>query len=399
MKRVIVFVCYALMAVAATATEVRDAAAALVRLGFEDIRISLNGSTLYASVEPTAYRGTFRGAGVAVEELGRLYPEATTIELVVTEYQMPQVAVHAYRDGSSWDASVDYGTDAITSALGKIQSEQSSTGRVDLTIYPMVSLDNHRFDILYEYIVSIAPALELTLWQGNRITLQPVFPVVTNIWHEKPNAYIRIGVASISQQLNLSNRLKATLSGGMFMNNLLGFDASLSYRVGKSLTLGVQAGVLGDAYPVKDDGYQIDKLENVTVLGKASYYHAPTRLEAGLTGGRFVYGDYGARLDVTRHFGEYAIGVYGILTGGEHNAGFHFTIPMGGKRQTRKGAFRLMLPEYFDWEYGMVSYDKYADERMGRQNETRPDINHSAHYWQAAYVEQYLKKYLQGEYK
>ena len=398
MKRLIVFACYALMVAAAAATEAGEAAAALVRLGFEDIRISQSGGTVYASVEPTAYRGTFRGAGVAVVELGRLFPEATAIELAVTEYQSPQVAVHARREGGSWKATVDYATNAITTALGSVSAERSSTGRVDLTLYPMVSLDNHRFDILYEYVVSIAPSVELTLWQGNRITLQPVFPVATNIWHEKPDGYIRIGVATVSQQLNLSNRLKATLSGGMFMSNLFGFDGSLSYRVGQSLTLGLQAAVVGDAYP-QTDGYEFEKLDNVTILGKASYYHAPTRLEAGLTGGRFIYGDYGARLDITRHFGEYAIGVYGILTGGEHNAGFHFAIPMGGKRQTRKGFFRPMLPEYFDLEYNMVTYDKYADERMGRQVETRPDVNHSAHYWQAAYVEQYLQKYLDGEYK
>lgn len=398
MKRLIVFACYALMAAAAAATEAGEAAVSLVRLGFEDIRISQSGSTVYASVEPTAYRGTFRGAGVAVEELGRLFPEAVAIELAVTEYQSPQVAVHARRSDGGWRASVDYATDVITKALSTVSPEHSSTGRVDLTLYPMVSLDNHRFDILYEYIVSIAPSVELTLWQGNRITLQPVFPVATNIWHEKPNAYIRIGVASVSQQLNLSNRLKATLSGGMFMNNLLGFDASLAYRVGESLTLGLQAAVVGDCYP-QTDGYDFEKPDRVTFLGKAAYYHAPTRLEAGLTGGRFIYGDYGARLDITRHFGEYAIGVYGILTGGEHNAGFHFAIPMGGKRQMRKGFFRPMLPEYFDLEYNMVTYDKYADERMGRQVETRPDVNHSAHYWQAAYVEQYLQKYLDGEYK
>ena len=342
MKRLIVFACYALMVAAAAATEAGEAAAALVRLGFEDIRISQSGGTVYASVEPTAYRGTFRGAGVAVVELGRLFPEAAAIELAVTEYQSPQVAVHARREGGSWKATVDYATNAITKALGNVSAERSSTGRVDLTLYPMVSLDNHRFDILYEYVVCIAPSVELTLWQGNRITLQPVFPVATNIWHEKPDGYIRIGVATVSQQLNLSNRLKATLSGGMFMSNLFGFDGSLSYRVGQSLTLGLQAAVVGDAYP-QTDGYEFEKLDNVTILGKASYYHAPTRLEAGLTGGRFIYGDYGARLDITRHFGEYAIGVYGILTGGEHNAGFHFAIPMGGKRQTRKGFFRPML--------------------------------------------------------
>ena len=395
MKRVIVYVCCALMALTATATEKQDAAAALVRLGFEDVRIILNGSTLYASVEPTAYRGTYRGAGVAIEELGRLFPEASAIELNVTEYQSPQVAVHAQREGNSWTASVDYETSSIASALSSAPAKQSSTGRVDLRLHPMVSLDNHRFDILYEYIVSIAPAVELTLWQGNRITLQPVFPIATNVWHEKPNAYIRVGVAAVSQEFNLANSLKATVSGGMFMSNLYGFDAKLAYRAGNSLTFGLQTALLGETYP-RTDGYDFEKLDQFTVLGSATYYHAPTRLEAGLTGGRFIYGDYGARLDITRHFGEYAIGVYGILTGGEHNAGFHFAIPVGGKRQTRKGAFRLMLPEYFDWEYDMVSYNEFADQRMGWQNETRPDVNHSAHYWQAAYVEQYLREFLQG---
>lgn len=398
MRRVLVFVCSVWIAATVSALEVRDAAAELVRLGFEDIRISLHDGTLYASVEPTAYRGTFRGAGVAVEELGKLFPEVGTIELAVTEYKTPQVAVHARRDGNGWDAHVDYATEAIVTTLGDAVPVQKSAGRLDLKFYPMVSIDNHRFDILCEYIVSIAPSLEMTLWQGSRIILQPVFPIATNIWHEKANAYIRIGVASIQQTFNLGDHLKANLAGGMFMNNVLGLDASLAYRIGKGLTIGLQAGLLGDAYPY-DDGYHFDKPDRVSILGKASYYHSATKLEAGLTGGRFIYGDYGARLDVTRHFGEYAIGVYGILTGGEHNAGFHFAIPMGGKRQTRKGGIRVMLPEYFDWEYDMVSYYEYADGRMGRQNEIRPDVNHSAHYWQAAYVEQYLRKYLQNEMK
>ena len=351
--RVYVFAFCAMMAAAVSATEIRDAAAALARLGFEDIRISQRDNTLYASVEPTAYRGTFRGAGVAVEELGRLFPSASDIELAITEYQSPQVAVHARRDDSGWNAQVDYETDAVLSALTQTAAIQKSTGRIDVRFYPMVSLDNHRFDKLYEYIVSIAPAVETT---------------------------------------------RAILSGGIFVGNVAGLDANLSYRLNKSLTLGMQAALLGDAY-ASGSGYHFDKLGEVTFLGKASYYHSPTRIEAGLTGGRFIYGDYGARLDLTRHFGEYAIGVFGILTGGEHNAGFHFAIPMGGKCQPRRGAMRMMLPEYFDWEYNMVSYYEYADERMGYQNETRPDVNHSAHYWQASYVEQYLRKYLEGSIK
>jgi hypothetical protein len=281
----------------------------------------------------------------------------------------------------------------VLAVLGDVPSANPSTGRIDLTVYPMVSIDNHRFDVLCEYIVSLAPTLEMTLWRGSRLTLQPVFPVLTNVWEQKPDGFIHIGVAALSQEICLTDRLKAVLSGGFFLSNQVGGDLLLRYRASQALTLGLRTSLLGDAY-AETGGYHIDSPDRVSVLGHVTYFHAPTQLEAGLTGGRFLYGDYGARLDITRHFGDYSVGVYGILTGGEHNAGFQFAIPLGGKRQPRKGAVRFHLPEYFDWEYNMVSYYEYADQQMGRQVETRPDVNHTAHNWNAAYVEHYLRQML-----
>ena len=389
-KRIITVAACLLTLLQASAESITDI---LARQGFEDIRVNIVEDVVYASVEPTAYRGTFRGATIALEELGDFFPEYNRVELVVTEYQLPQVAVHAQRDAASWQVSVDYGTSPILKRLKDQSAVNSSAGRFDFTAYPMVSLDNHRFDKLYEYTVSIAPTVEATLWRGNRITLMPVFPVASNVWQSKPEGYIHIGVAAIQQEVCLGNQLKAQVAGGLFMGNLMGVDAKLTYRAGKSLTFGLKAAVLGEAY-VDADKYHFEKLDNVSVLGKASYYHSLTQLEAELTGGRFVYGDYGARLDITRHCGEFAIGVFGILTGGESNAGFHFAIPFGGKRQMRRGGVRLMLPEYYDMEYNMESYYEYADQKMGRQVDTRPDVNHSAHYWQAAYVEQFLRKSL-----
>lgn len=392
-KRLIVAAACLVSVLQAAAVGITDM---LAKQGFEDIRVNLVDSVVYASVEPTAYRGTFRGAAIALQELGRYFPGYSCVELVVTEYQIPQVAVHGRHGAGGWQVVVDYATAPILSQLKGRPSGNNSAWRFDLTAYPMVSLDNHRFDVLYEYTVSIAPVIETTLWPGNRITLMPVIPVASNVWKSKPEGYMRIGVAAIQQEARLSNSLKAMVSGGMFMGNLMGFDAHLTYRAGKHLTLGLKTAVLGEAY-VDDDKYRFEKLDKVSVLGKASYYHTPTQLEAEVTGGRFVYGDYGARLDITRHISDYAIGVFGILTGGEYNAGFHFAIPFGGKRQMRRGAVRVKLPEYYDMEYNMESYYEYADQKMGRQVETRPDVNHSAHYWQAAYVEQYVRKYLEND--
>ena len=370
----------------------------LTAQGFEDIRVSIVDSVLYASVEPTAYRGTFRGAAIALLALGNHYPDMNRVELVITEYQLPLVAVHAHRNGASWQVRVDY---AITSVLKRLEGRpmhNSSAWRFDITAYPVVSLDNHRFDVLYEYTVSIAPTLEGTLWPGNRITLQPVLPVASNVWKSKPEGYIHVGIAAIQQDVFISNHLRAQVSGGMFLGSLMGFNVAFTYRAGNAVSFGLKAALLGEAY-VDSDKYHFGSLDKVSVLGSASYYHAPTQLEIGLTGGRFVYGDYGARLDLTRHYADFAIGVYGILTGGEHNAGFHFAIPFGGKCQKRNGNFRIMLPEFYDMEYNMESYYEYADKKMGRMVETRPDVNHSSHYWQASYVEMYLRKYLEANNK
>lgn len=392
-KRIILAFACLLTLFQASAESITDL---LTRQGFEDIRVNIVNEVVYASVEPTAYRGTFRGAAVALEELGGYFPDYNRFELVVTEYQTPQVAVHAQRDAASWQVSVDYAMSPVLKRLQGRPLANSSSWRFDVTAYPMVSLDNHRFDKLFEYTVSIAPTIEGTLWPGNRITLMPVFPVASNVWRRKPEGYIYIGVAAIQQDICFTDRLKAQVAGGIFMGNLMGIDARLTYRLGQCLTLGFKASWLGETY-VDASKYHFEKLDKVSVLGKASYYHTPTQLEAEVTGGRFVFGDYGARLDITRHCGEYAIGVFGILTGGEHNAGFHFAIPLAGKRQLRKGDFRLKLPEYFDLEYNMESYYEYAAQKMGRQVETRPDVNHTAHYWQAAYVEQYLRKSLEQQ--
>ena len=390
-KRLVLAAACLLAMLQVTAASISDI---LAKQGFEDIRVNIVDSVVYASVEPTAYRGTFRGAAIALQELGNYFADYSRVELVVTEYQIPQVAVHGRRGAEGWQVSVDYATSSILNKLKGRPSGNNSAWKFDFTAYPMVSLDNHRFDVLYEYTISIAPTIETTLWPGNRITLMPVFPIASNVWKSKPEGYIRIGVAAIQQDVRLNNRLKAQVAGGFFMGGLMGLDANLIYRANKNITLGLKTAVLGEAY-VDDGKYHFEKPNKVCVLGKASYYHSRSHLEAEVTGGRFVYGDFGARLDITRHISDYAIGIFGILTGGEHNAGFHFAIPLGGKRQMRRGNFRVKLPEYYDLEYNMVSYYKYAEKKMGRQVETRPDVNHTAHYWQAAYVEQYLKKFLE----
>jgi len=375
-----------------------EAAAQLASLGMENVRVAVNKDVVYAMFEPTSYRGTYRGAAEGIRELSRLYPEASSFRIVLLENQQPQVALVAAKN-DTWTVSGDYNFKHITSVFPGRKIVNSSAAKVDLTVYPMFSWINHRYDQMFEYVVSLAPTVETSLWKGNRITLQAVIPVSYDVKSINSASYVHVGIADIAQDVvSADGRWQATLAGGFFFFDRLGFDLRTNYRVSPQLTLGAEASLTGEAI-VRDGHYDISKPDRFSFFGKAEYYEPCTRLQAQLMGGRFVFGDYGARLDVSRHFSDYTIGVYGILTGGEHNAGFHFAIPLGPKKQTRKGSVRLMLPEYFDWEYSMVSYYEYYDEQMGKNVEIRPDENRSAHYWQPVHVAQYTEKILNSDIK
>lgn len=376
-----------------------EATAKLVALGMENVRVAAYENVVYASFEATSYRGTFRGAAEAIRELDLLYPEATSIRIALLENQQPQVALNATKANGVWSVKGNYNYQEINAALQSPKVANKSAGKFDVTVYPMFSWINHRFNKVFEYVVSLAPTVETCLWKGNRITLQAVIPVSYDVETIKSETYVHVGIADIAQEVTSANgRWQATLAGGFFNFDRIGFDFRTCYRVTPRFTLGAEASLTGEAI-VRDGHYDISKPDHFCFFGKAEYYEPQTCLQGQLMAGRFVYGDYGARLDISRHFGDYTIGLYGILTGNEHNAGFHFAIPLGPKKQMRKGTVRLMLPEYFDWEYSMVSYFEYYDEQMGHGVEIRPDENRSAHYWQPVHIARYTEKILNNNIK
>ena len=382
------------------AENAEDTAARLAALGLENVRVTEKGDeVVFAAFESTSYRGTFRGAAVGIEELGKLYPNVNTFKVLLMENQMPQMSLTATRADGKWSVKGDYDYSEVELATRYNKLNNSSKAKIDITAYPMFTWMNHLKDTPCEYVVSLAPTVEASLWKGNRITLQAIIPVSYHVESIKSATYVRIGIADIAQDITSRNgKWQATLAGGFFYFDRLGVDLRLAYHATRNLTIGTELSYTGEAI-MNDGHYDISAPDKFSFLGKADFYEPYTGLQAQLTGGRFVFGDYGARLDISRHLSDYTIGVYGILTGGENNAGFHFAIPLGPKKQMRKSVVRFKLPEYFDWEYSMRSYYKYYLEQMGKYIETRPDENRSAHYWQPVHVAQYAQKILNREIK
>lgn len=386
-------------------TYAQDALAALEDEGFENVCVSYENGIVYAAVEDPACRGTFRGPAKAIVQLSETYPLCERIELVVLEYKTPKVVLHASKVSGRWTINVDYDTSAVTERLStakNVTSKNKSIGKVDVTLNPIVSLDNHRFDKLFEAGFFLAPVIETTLWKGNRINIEPIIPVYTNMDAGSRDRRMQLGSTNIQQDFIFGGRWYGTLSAGTFRSYRLGVNLDFGYRVLPQMSVGIRTNWTADSYFGKEKWYvgSVDFKGNrseVSALLKADYFDASTAMQAQLTAGRFLYGDYGARIDISRHFSDYAIGVFGILTGGEHNAGFHFAIPVRGKRNKQSGYLRVNLPEYYDMQYNMVSYYKYADERMGTELEVRPIENRSLQYWNAAYIQRNVQRILDGK--
>ena len=376
-----------------------DIPAILQEEGFEDIRTHVVKDTLFASIEDRAHRGTFRGAAVAIAKVAEGHPEIQQFEILLTDYKMPQLIVHASKRGGIWDVSVDREMQKAQQLLKTEKPQAASTGKIDITFIPRISLVNNKLDHLFDYSVRVAPAIAATLWKGARLTIQPIFPIVNNLLEGDTERYIQIGNATLNQQILATNRWQLTATAGFFDPERVGIHAKVGLHACRGLDFYLDGGFTLQANNSKSGFGIINNSAQVNFMAKADYYERHTQLQIQFQGGRFLYGDYGARLDITRHFGEYAIGVYGILTGGEDNAGFHFAIPFGGKRQKRNAFLRLRIPEYFNWEYSMQSYFRYWQEKMGQGYTTQPDENRSAHYWEPDFIQEYISKMLNGTFK
>lgn len=372
----------------------QDIARELNDAGLENVCVAVTDSCVYASFTDLTSRGTYRGAAKAIKMINSHYPQKI-IKIAVFENMVPKVAVNASLVDSVWNIKVGYDSKEITGMLDSSKRIGKSYGKVDVSLYPIVTFQNNRLDKLCEYSLSLAPAFETTLWWGNRIYVQPVFPVVHNLERGDAGRYIHIGVANIRQDFVNNARWHATAALGFFLGDRVGLHAEIGYKLNRYFDVTAHVGYTGAAY-VDNTGFTATNWSRVNAMVKMDCYEPYTNMQLSVSGGRFLYGDYGVRADLVRHFSDYSIGLFGILTGGEHDAGFCFAIPFGGKSQKRNGAIRIRLPQYFDWQYNMVSYYEYEWQKMGRQYETRPDENYSAHYWKAAYIENYLRKCLDG---
>lgn len=393
-----------MMCLMAIATKMEaQVSARLQELGMENIQeVEVNGNTI-ATYENKVYRGTVRGVGKAIEA-GLSGMQQGSLQLVALDNDIPQLLITLpaglVADYKSGKIAIDevYRQMGLSNNAGTVIDvlkedrtiDNASAWKTDVVLYPEVVLQNFSFDKLFSYAVNLAPAVELTMWRGAKLTAQVVFPIATNMMGNYKR--IRPGIMALSQEMQLSNTVVGRVSIGNFTNNRIGAQAELNYRSGNGrMELGAKLGTTGYS-GIEKGGWYIGKKQYVNATVSGAVYVPQFQTQLKLQADRYLYGDYGVRGDCTRHFGEHAVGVYAMYVEGEINGGFHFAIPLPGKKRPTRKRVRVMQPEYFDWEYSMTPWGKYFQERMGRTFDTRPNENRSEQFFQPEFIRYFLLK-------
>lgn len=375
----------------------------LAELGMENIRMVKRADGTVAAFEDRIYRNSYEGVGKAIEAALDGSEEGSICLVVTDDNGMPKLkididkeTVTRYRNGECTlrevYATMGLSTDADKelALLKGQQTQQRSSWRPDLVVYPQLFLENTSLDKLYRYSISLAPAMEMPLWKGAELTAQVIIPIVGNQKGEL--AQVRPGVVALSQHFYLKHNWRMNLTAGQFTDHRMGGQVTAGWQSQNGRwEAGGKAGIT--VYSIFDnEGWTITRKPkiNASVYGRS--FIPCWNTEVTLEAGRYVYEDYGMQGSVIRHFGEYTVGLYGIYTEGKVNGGFTLAVPLPGKKYKRWKGMRIKPADYFSYTYTMTAWGEYVDRNLGYTFHTVPGENRSKGFYQPDYVRYFLLK-------
>ncbi len=375
-----------------------DIAASLQKAGFENIRVLKEDSVIYISYENTIYRWTVRGIVVALDSIAMYAEPSDTLHIVVLSKGIPQVAIDTrvidwldFRNGKllmkeyEKQLAISYNTALAWKKLNKLPFLNDSSWKLDLVLYTQFKLKNVYYDRFFDTQVNFAPAFELSLWKGAKGILQYIFPIVNSarVYGKEGNS-IRPGFVTLSQDFQIHPQFYTTFVIGLFNQNRSGIDWRAVYQVSPWVSLKAEAACTGLTYLGGNlpNNWNFSTWNQLSWSIGGSYFNRYFSLQTSGFVQRFLTGDVGVRLGMERLFGEVAVGLYVLMTDGKKDAGFNVTIPLPGQKRPRfKNRFRVMLPEYFDWEYAVSN-----NVKSGVSFETRPDENKVEYLFNPVYL-------------
>ena len=219
------------------------------------------------------------------------------------------------------------------------ENHNGSFGKVDIVIYPQVSLKNLIINQVYQSLWQLNPALEVSLWPGMKFSYQMTLPIY-NDGYGSLASRVHPGMITLSQRFRDPWHLNVTgkLSAGVFSGNRYGAALEMMYYFpNERFSLDTQLGVLANCYW---EGFKFHYSRDMYFRWNvaANYYCPPLGTQFTLRLQKFLLGDVGLKYEMIRHFRHCSTGLYAEKArSAQLNVGFRFQVALPPYNQKRRG--------------------------------------------------------------
>jgi hypothetical protein len=365
----------------------------LVEMGYENVSWTEDDAERVYILQNTAYRLQGKGIGKAVDLIQQEgLSESKPCRIIVLDNNVPQISLYyrpiqgdtvpeAHRQ--DWQVSYELGT--TWKKAKRAQAQNSSLFKVDIVVYPDFYYRNIKISRVYDIVLQISPAIEISLWKGMKLSAQIKFPIINDYGYEYEK--IRPGFITLSQTFRLPQRTFLTATAGFYNNNRWGLDVKAKHYL-KDEHFWVDAR-LGMTFAGQFDGFDFHYGTKAFISGNVgvNYYWTRYNTQFRLKAERYLLGEYGVRFDVIRNFRYASIGLYAMkiekrraIANKGFNGGFRFQIALPPYKYKRKGYIPRVLPTTSfglsynagnEFYYGK-NYDASARENIFTDNEYNP---------------------------
>ena len=228
----------------------------------------------------------------------------------------------------------------------------------------------------YEVVVNLTPGVKWNLGHEWKLTGQVIIPVY-NDYGERYKK-VRLNMAVLSKEWAFHDKQFLKVSTGLFGMERYGIDVKWMWPVNRWLALDAQMGLTGFCSMAVD--WECSNLTRFAGWAGARFYLENVNTEFRIRGGRFVYEDYGVKVEAMRHFKHCTIGLYAQYNDvDKENGGFKVIMMIPPyKRKARRVQFRpasnfRLTYDMNGYGYAMKMYttDPEENEREGDFNRER----------------------------
>lgn len=271
--------------------------------------------------------------------------------------------------------------------LGKAQPETGT--KVDI----FMGADLHYRDIfhnkVYEVLVNLTPGIKWYMGKHWQLAGQVLLPVYNDYGDRYKK--VRLNMATLSKEWNWNGHLFMKVSGGLFGLERYGLDVKWMYPVNRWLAFDAQAGITG--YCSMAAGWECSKMERLTGQAGMNFYIERVNTEFRIHGGRYVYEDYGVKVEAMRHFTHCTVGIYAQYNDKEKETGGFKVVMMipPYKRKTSKVRIRPASNFRLTYDANGLPYAVKMYATDPEENEREGNFDRQSLQWGTNRMEQDFK--------